>query len=99
MLAEQKDRLIAQCTSFYTEQGKVQGKLYDLLDGDKYFLTRDLGEARGYIRQLEDLRLRWWNDFWGLKETMAKLGVPNLDLPMLKPNETIVAFYDKAARQ
>ena len=97
VLDAQRERLTKQCTSFYAEQAKVQGELHDLLDGDKRFLTRDLGEAKEHIRQLEDLQQRWWVDFRELKTTMAKLGVPNFDLPMFKPDEAILAFYEKAA--
>jgi hypothetical protein len=97
VLVVARDRLMKQCGSFSQEQAKLQGKLHDLLDGDKYFLTRDRGEAKEFIRQLEDLQTRWWNDFRDLKDTCRKLGVPNFDIPTFKPNESILEFYEKAA--
>ena len=97
LLKEKSERLIKQCATFNAEQMRLQGELAELLDGDKRFLVRDRGEARELIRQLEQLQQRWFGDFWTLKDTMAKLGVPNYAPAMLMPNESILQFYEKAA--
>ncbi len=100
VLQEKSDRLIAECTAFGTEQMRLQSTLADMLDGDKQFVTAngDMQKARKLIRQLEHLQQRWTSDYMMLQETMKKLGVPNFDLVVLKPNAALLAFYEKAAR-
>ena len=97
MIEAQRDRLMKQCSSFYVAQSQVLLKLHNLTYGDDQINTRDKGEARGYCRELEDLQQRWWVDFRELKTAMVKLGVPNYDYPMFKPNEAELARFEKVA--
>jgi hypothetical protein len=97
LLQEAADRLQKQLSSFSVEQAKVGAKLHELLDGQPKFLVRDLGDAKGLIRQLNDLHNRWWVDYRSMKETMSKRGVSNWDMPLLKPDESMLARYEKAA--
>ena len=97
VIEAKRDRLLKQCSSFFQEQNNIKGELYDLLEGDKHFLQRRMGDAKAQIRQLNDLHSRWWVDFRELKDTMARLGVPNYDLPMFKPDQALLAFYENAA--
>ena len=96
LLNEKRERLIKQCATFNAEQMRLQSELAGLLGSDKYFLGVDRGQAGEWIRQLEQLQQRWFGDFWMLKDTMAKLGVPNFAPAMLMPNEAILQFYEKA---
>jgi hypothetical protein len=98
VLDEKRARLTKQCVSFFQEQARLHAELSDLLAGEKYFVMHERSEAMEFIRQMEDLQHRWQSDFLRLKETMAKLGAPNFDIPTLKPDESILAFYEKAAR-
>jgi len=97
VLEAKRDRLIKQCSSFYEAQAHIKSELAELLEGDTQFLARRKGDARAQLRRMYDLHERWWVDFRELKDTMAKLGVPNYDLPTLKPDLVRLAFYEKAA--
>lgn len=59
----------------------------------------ELGEARKYIRELEDLQHRWEGFYMRLQGTMKNPGARNFDVPMMRPDKSIIAFYDKAAKQ
>ena len=96
-LAEKRDTLMKQCQSFYEGQDKIKGDLYDLLDGDKYFLARERGEARAHLRRLDDLFMRWEVDYAELKGVYKQLGNPYFDMPLLRPNKAISDFYEAAA--
>ena len=68
-----------------------------------------MGDAKGLIRQLNEIQNRWWADYRAMKETQSKPGIPNWDTPpmisptadrspMFKPNEDMLSRYEKAAR-
>jgi hypothetical protein len=107
LLKQAAERLYKQLSSFAVEQARVGKKLYELLDGDPKFLIRDLGDAKELIRQLNDIHNRWWVDYRSMRETQSKLGLPKWDeppmispadgSPMWRPNESMLARYEKAA--
>ena len=71
------------------------------------FRGTDLGDAKGLIRQLNDIHNRWWVDYRSMRKTQSKLGIPKWDeppmlfpvngVPMWRPNESMLAQYEKAA--
>jgi hypothetical protein len=97
VLDAKRGRLVKQCASFMEAQSNIKAELADLLEGDKQFLIRRRGDARAFLRQMNDLHQRWWVDFRELRDTMAKLGVPDFDAPMMKPDQALLEFYEKAA--
>lgn len=97
LLQQAADRLQKQLSSFSVEQARVGAKLHELLDGQPKFLARDLGDAKGLIRQLDDMHKRWWADYRSMKETMSKRGVANWEMPLLKPDDALLGRYEKAA--
>jgi len=96
VLEQRTEHLTTLCSQFVAEQMKLKGDLADLLYDGK-IMTRDLGDAKKLVHQLEDLNGRWWAYFGELKDTMAKRGVPNFEPAMLMPDNKLLAFYqDKA---
>ncbi len=97
LLEAAANRLQKQLSSFSVEQAKVGAKLHELLGGYPKFNVADLGDAKELIRQLNDMHNRWSADYGVMRETMAKRGVKNWDIPMLKPDAAMLAKYEKAA--
>jgi hypothetical protein len=85
------------CGQYAQQQARLVGDLSDLLGSDKQFLARDLGDANKLLHQLDDLHNRWWPYFAELKGTMKKLGQPNFDMPIFKPDDAALKRYTNAA--
>jgi hypothetical protein len=98
LLEQAADRLQKQLSSYSTEQAKLGGKLYDLIKGQPNFRQQDMEDARELVRQLKDMHRRWEDDYMSMKQTMAKRGVPNWEMPLLEPDKEMLKRYEKAAR-
>jgi hypothetical protein len=107
LLQQAARRLQDQLTSFAVAQAKVGEELHKLLEGDKTFVSRRLGEAKGLIRQLDDIHKRWRVDYNAMKQTQSKLGNPSWDTPpafnpvtrtpLFQPSDEMLARFEKAA--
>ncbi len=95
LLEQSRERLTTQCGTFFREQARLHGELTDLMDGETYFLARDKGKARAIVRRLDDLHQRWWVDYRELKSTAGKMGMPNYDVPMFRPDESLLQHFEK----
>ena len=93
LLEQSRERLTKQCSSFFQEQARLHGELTDLMDGETYFLARDKGKARAIVRRLDDLQQRWWVDYRELKSTAQKMGMPNYDVPMFRPDQALLERF------
>lgn len=97
VLAEEGDRLMKQCNACGVEQEKLVAKLHDQ---DAYTVS-ERASGKKLIKQLEDMQLRWRNDFYRLKDNYAKrkLVLPELPyapgVPQIHPTEALVATFEK----
>jgi hypothetical protein len=97
VLAEEGDKLLKLCYAYGGEQAILVGKL----DNQDAITVSERSDGKKLIKQLEALQDRWWNEYRGLKDNYAKrkLVVPDPPyaflVPQIKPNEALVAEYEK----
>jgi hypothetical protein len=97
LLQQAADRLQKLLSSYSTEQARLGAELHEMLEGYPNFTADKMEKARGLVRQLKDMQKRWEPDYYEMKATMAKRGVPNWEMPLLKPDLAMLARYEKAA--
>jgi hypothetical protein len=97
VLEAEGDKLIKLCNAYGVEQEKL---VYKLNDQDAYTVS-ERTDGKKLIKQLEDMHHRWWSEFYRLKDNYAKrkLFLPEIPyvpgVPQIKPNEALVAVYEK----
>lgn len=97
VLAEEGTRLMKLCYAYGSEQAILVGKL----DDQDAITVSERADGRKLIKQLEDLHYRWQSEFLRIKDNYAKqkLVLPDPPyapyVPQIKPNEALVAMYEK----
>lgn len=90
VLEDKCNRLTQLCQAYYHEQIKIA---QELDDADLRSLS-DRIDARKLIKKIEDMHLRWWDDYHLLQDAYEKRGVKMPDQVWLRPGEKLVAFYE-----
>jgi hypothetical protein len=97
VLATEGERLMKLCLAYGVEEDKLVEKLEDQ---DAYTVS-ERSDGKRLIKQLEDMHLRWWNEYHRLRDNCdkRKVSVPVFayvkGLPHILPNEALVAIYEK----
>lgn len=94
ILAAEGERLMTLCTTYYGEQMQLVNKMQSQ---DAYTVSERTDGLR-LIKQLEDMQYRWRGDWFRLKDNYAKRKLPFLDMPHIKPQEELVATFEKKFR-
>jgi hypothetical protein len=95
ILADEGDRLLKQCNDYAAEQRRLTAKLQDQ---DAYTVSERAAGKR-LIKQLEDLQYRWTGDYERLKLNHGKRNTPFIDMPAMRPQEELIATFEKKFRR
>ncbi|MEO5883816.1 MAG: hypothetical protein ABIQ06_15470 [Caldimonas sp.] len=91
IIAEYGDRLMKQCNDYFTEQTRLTKKMQN----QETWTVSDRSAGRRLIKQLEDLHHRWWDDWARLRDNYMERKLTLPDLPSIKPQEELVATFEK----
>ena len=97
VLADEGNRLMKLCNTY----GVEQERLVDKLDDQAAWKVYERADGKKLIKQLENMQSRWSKEFDRLQDNYAKrkIALPEFvyarGTPQIKPNEALVADYEK----
>ncbi len=94
ILAEEGERPIKLCQQYFVERMKLLAEL----NGQSAMTVSERVDGRKLTKQLEDLQYRWTSDYMRLEDNYRKRKLP-LNLPVMKPDASLVDAYDKKFRR
>ena len=59
------------------------------------YTVSERADGKRLIKQLEDMQYRWRGDWFRLKDNYAKRKLPFPDMPHIRPQEELVATFEK----
>jgi hypothetical protein len=91
VLEDKCNRLIKLCGEYYGQQIKLQ---VQMANADTITVSERIA-VRKLIKKLEDLQFRWQQDHDLMEALFEKRKVAMPIMPMLKPDTSIVTFFEK----